>query len=66
VREGDWKLIGNAWDTTKGDKDKRRIPLFLANLAEDIDEKADQAPARPELVERLRKLHENWARPITK
>jgi arylsulfatase A len=60
VREGDWKLIGNAWDTTKGATDKRRIPLFLANLAEDVGEQNDYAAGQPQIVERLRKLHEEW------
>ena len=60
VRQGDWKLIGNAWDTTKGDKDKRRIPLFLSNLAADIGEQKDYAGEHAEIVDRLRKIHDEW------
>jgi len=62
VREGDWKLIGNVHDTSQGDKNRERIPLFLANLAADVGEKKNLAAERPDIVERLRKLHEDWAR----
>ena len=66
VREGDWKLIGNVLDTgvvvpgPGGDKKTPRFPLFLANLAEDVGEKSNLAAARPDVVERLRKLHDSW------
>ncbi|MFA6564237.1 MAG: sulfatase-like hydrolase/transferase [Verrucomicrobiia bacterium] len=70
VREGDWKLIGNAWDSAAGvawgvpggDKKPQRFPLFLSNLAEDVGEKKNFAAERPEIVERLRKRHDDWAR----
>jgi len=62
VREGDWKLIGNAWDSAAADKKPQRFPLFLSNLAEDIGEKKNLAAERPDVVERLRKLHDEWAR----
>jgi hypothetical protein len=60
VREGDWKLIGNCWDTTKDDRGKERIPLFLSDLAGDPAERDDHAKERPEVVERLRSLHRQW------
>jgi arylsulfatase A len=60
VREGNWKLIGNAWDTTANDKGKDRIPLFLANLTEDVGEKKNLAEVSPEIVKRLKALHETW------
>ncbi|MBI5688182.1 MAG: sulfatase-like hydrolase/transferase [Verrucomicrobia bacterium] len=62
VREGDWKLIGNAWDSAATDKKPQRFPLFLSNLAEDVGEKKDHAADRPDIVERLRKRHDDWAR----
>jgi arylsulfatase A len=62
VREGDWKLIGNAWDTSVNDKGGTRIERFLANLPEDVGEKRNYATDRPEIVERLTKLHEEWSR----
>jgi arylsulfatase A len=60
VRQGDWKLLANVWDTSKNDKGSERIPLFLANLAEDVGEKQDYAKDRPEVVARLRGMHEEW------
>jgi arylsulfatase A-like enzyme len=57
VREGDWKLIGNARDTSQGGAPVERIPLFLANLASDPGEKTNLAGAHPDRVERLRRLH---------
>ncbi len=70
VREGDWKLIGNAWDSglvvgrgvAGGDKKTQRFPLFLSNLAEDVGEKKNFAAERPDVVERLRKRHDDWVR----
>ncbi|MCL5099008.1 MAG: sulfatase-like hydrolase/transferase [Candidatus Omnitrophica bacterium] len=64
VREGDWKLIGNAWDTSQNSQGRDRIPLFLSNLAQDPGEKANYASDRPETVERLRKLHVDWTRQV--
>ena len=66
VRQGDWKLIGQAWDTTQNDKGRERIPLFLSNLAEEAGEQRNYADARPDLVERLRKTHDEWLRQIDK
>ncbi len=60
VREGNWKLIGNPKDTSDkgplGPNDK----LFLANLADDIGEMQNRAADKPEIVERLKKLHDEW------
>ncbi|MBI5395355.1 MAG: sulfatase-like hydrolase/transferase [Verrucomicrobia bacterium] len=61
VREGGWKLIGNALDTTVGDKKPERFPLWLSNLAEDVGEKTNYAAERPDVVARLKKLHDDWA-----
>ena len=55
VRQGDWKLIGNAWDTSPG-KRQPHLPLFLSNLAQDAGERTDQAKAHPEVVQRLLQL----------
>lgn len=66
VRQGDWKLIGNAWDTSKDDRGKERIPLFLSNLAEDISERTNLAETHPEIVTRLQTLHEDWRAAATK
>lgn len=61
VREGDWKLIGNAMDTTVGDRKPERFSLWLSNLAADVAEKNNLADDRPDLVARLKKLHDDWA-----
>jgi arylsulfatase A-like enzyme len=54
VREGDWKLIG------RGDK-----ALELVNLAEDEPERKNHAQARPDLIRRLAKMHQDWQRTVT-
>lgn len=58
VREGDWKLIGNARDTGEGADVRERIPLFLVNLAEDPGETTNLAERHPEHVARLHERHE--------
>ena len=60
VREGDWKLIANVQsspDTNLTAADKQ---FFLSNLATDISEKTNHAAEHPEIVQRLRKLHDDW------
>lgn len=68
VREGDWKLHGNATEnvTPEGttpltDDDKK---LFLANLADDIGETTNVAAEHPEIVEKLSLLQEEYAADI--
>ena len=64
IREGNWKLIGNGRDTT-GLK-SRHAPrkdmgeLYLANLADGPPESINHAAARPDLVKRLRRMHDEW------
>jgi arylsulfatase A-like enzyme len=60
VREGDWKLIGNARDTTDGRK-AENVSLFLSNLAEDSGEGKNYAQEQADVVARLKKLHDDWA-----
>jgi arylsulfatase A len=62
VREGDWKLIGNARDTTNGRKHFVLDKLFLSNLAEDPSETRNAAEDHPEVVERLQQQHETIVR----
>jgi arylsulfatase A len=56
VRDGDWKLIVNTRDTSA--EPIRNIPLFLGNLKDDPGETTNLAEKHPEIVARLRKLHE--------
>jgi arylsulfatase A-like enzyme len=58
VREGDWKLVVNTRDTGANDRDRGVVPLFLANLKSDIGETKNLADQHPEVVSRLRRLHE--------
>jgi arylsulfatase A-like enzyme len=60
VRSGDWKLIGHVQDTSGGPLNAADKTLFLANLREDISESHNLADAHPELVQRLRALHDDW------
>lgn len=57
VRDGDWKLIGNTRDTSAGGPSER-VQNFLVNLKADPQEKTDLADNHPEIVVRLRKLHD--------
>lgn len=59
VREGAWKLIGRTTDSTDG---RKPIPIenFLVNLETDPSEKTNLAQEKPEVVERLRKLHDEY------
>ncbi len=64
VRVGEWKLIGNARDTSRGDrapltaKDK----LFLANIDQDPTESVNLAAKNDAIVQRLLKLHKEWVK----
>ncbi|MHB8900054.1 MAG: sulfatase-like hydrolase/transferase [Thermoguttaceae bacterium] len=59
VRQGDWKLIGNTRDTTKGGGQTERVSQFLANLKSDPGEATNLADQHPDIVARLRRLHEH-------
>ncbi|MCX5769035.1 MAG: hypothetical protein NTZ09_01995 [Candidatus Hydrogenedentes bacterium] len=58
MRQGDWKLIGNPNDPTKGGA--LPDPVFLSNLAKDISESENLAGQFPEEVARLEKVHQEW------
>ncbi len=62
VRQGDWKLIGNARDTGGGTLSGEDQKLFLSNLAQDVSERRNLAGAHPEMVEQLQGLHREWIR----
>ncbi len=57
VREGDWNLIGRTRDTSDGHKP---VPVsnFLVNLKADPGETSNLADQHPDVVARLRKLHD--------
>jgi len=58
VREGEWKLIANG---SYGLGRQKLDPIHLANLTDDPPEARNHAPQQPEIVKRLRTLHEQWA-----
>jgi arylsulfatase A-like enzyme len=58
VRDGNWKLIANAQGLDPADK------TFLANLAADVGETKNLASEHPEIVSRLKALHEAWAKEV--
>jgi arylsulfatase A len=66
VRDGDWKLIGNPRDTSdKGpltDEDK----LFLVNPAQDPSEMKNLANQQSKIVQRLKKLHDDWEQEVAR
>jgi arylsulfatase A len=60
VRDGDWKLLFNVEDTTKRSPGTVIPGLFLVNLKDDPSEKSNLAAARPEIVDRLKRLRAEW------
>lgn len=69
VREGDWKLIGNGRDTTGLESvhapRKEMGEIYLARLSDEKPEATNHAVEQPEVVARLRKLHEGWLQKVT-
>lgn len=55
VREGQWKLLGNAQDTTDRMSKPDISPLFLVNLTSDESESTNVAESNPDVVRRLQK-----------
>ncbi|GGZ27970.1 N-acetylgalactosamine-6-sulfatase [Echinicola pacifica] len=60
VRKGNWKLLGNPWDSEKeltfGDEDK----LYLVDMSKDSTETTNVAKQNPEILKELLKLHTDW------
>lgn len=59
IRKGDWKLVGMP---VKGSKETK---LSLYHLADAKPEIEDHAAEQPEIVARLRVLHEEWMTEVT-
>ncbi len=53
VRQGDWKLLGNATDKSDGEQTVKVDKLFLANLRNDIGERSNVAIENKEVVTQL-------------
>jgi arylsulfatase A len=64
VREGDWKLLGNPNDTSNKGILTEEDKLFLVNLSQDIGETKNIARDHPGIVDRLKKLHQEWLQDV--
>ena len=62
VREGEWKLIVNGRQRIDGN---RAEAVYLANLADEQPERKNHAKQHPDIVERLTRLHDQWAQAVT-
>ena len=61
VREGRWKLLANPRDTSVGGKHRNlRGQVLLFDLEASVTETENLAAERPEIVQRLTRLHEAW------
>ncbi len=58
VREGDWKLISKG---SKGLGREKLDAITLVNLADDKPETKNYAAEKPEILKRLKELHNEWA-----
>ncbi|MCP5528471.1 MAG: sulfatase-like hydrolase/transferase [Verrucomicrobiales bacterium] len=59
VRDGSWKLVVNGVDARPDEA------VFLSDLGTDASETRNAAAEYPEVVQRLRRLHEEWLRTAT-
>lgn len=66
VRDGEWKLIGNPRDTANKAPIGKHDKYFLVNLREDVSEMKNLAAANPEIVKRLKTLHDKWISSVNK
>ena len=55
VRDGDWKLIG---------RNNQPGKYWLHNLGDEEPEVINYADAKPEIVARLKSMHDNWAKEV--
>ncbi len=60
VRDGDWKLIANPKDTSNKAEVTEQDKFFLSNLKQDVTEMTNLAAQHPDVVDRLKGLHESW------
>ena len=58
VREGDWKLLQSPIQSTGTELTADK--LMLVNLKNDKGERKNEAAANPQIVERLKKMYEDW------
>ncbi len=61
VREGNWKLIVNGRHRIGG---KRADAVYLASLSDEQPERKNHAEQHPDIVGRLRRLHDRWTQAV--
>jgi arylsulfatase A-like enzyme len=60
VRDGPWKLLGHPRDTAVV-QDAPKLPeLWLSNVETNPGEREDLSAKHPDIVERLKKAHDDW------
>jgi hypothetical protein len=64
MRQGSWKLLGNPKDPTNPESISEEDKLFLVNLEEDISESTNLAEDRPEVLERLLALRNEFRKEL--
>jgi arylsulfatase A-like enzyme len=64
VREGDWKLVHNGPATEQNGRKIPKVADFLSNMTEDVTETNNLADNHPDVVKRLTKLHNEWAKEV--
>lgn len=64
IRKGDWKLMGNPFDSKYNKKLTGPDSLFLVNLAEDIGESKNLRTTYPDKFEELYNAHQAWLETI--
>ncbi|MEM7010198.1 MAG: sulfatase-like hydrolase/transferase [Verrucomicrobiota bacterium] len=66
VRQGDWKLVVNGGDQRNpGSLTPEDKKGFLSNLAEDVGETENLAKEKPEVLQQLLKIHEDYRASLT-
>ncbi|AGA78389.1 sulfatase family protein [Echinicola vietnamensis] len=60
VRKGNWKLLGNPWDSEKELEFDEDDQLYLVDMAVDSTETTNVAKEHPEVLQELLKLHTDW------
>ena len=63
VRQGEWKLVVNGRDANRASA-QGRPKTVLSNMAIDTTETKSLAKEHPEVVERLTRLHQVWAKQV--
>lgn len=64
VRQGPWKLIGNAREPSSTGKKINVDPLFLVNLDKDVAEQNNLASSNPQKLTELLELHKSWLKSV--